>query len=511
MNGCRLRRLRARGVGRVASATLPGLLCLACSEGLTTLPIDAPPENTVTQIEFVEGIDQEILGGRRSPDPIRVRAVDGLARPVPGAIVEFQLTGKGGGILSQPQALTDSAGVASTYLLEAKSGPAVLLARAGSAAAGLGLEVTRAPGTIVFEEASGAVGLPGKAHPDSVVRAQLLDTDGVPMSGVPVFFTGPPDLSRIVDTTDARGWASTVVRRAAISAGEGRVFAFVPGFPDATEFTRRPLEPAAKRVVLVSVDGLRADALERYDPPNLRRIATEGAVSTTARTVLPSLTAPAHLSLFSSVPPDEHGIFGDDIEYTEAMARLEPLFRVGVRRGLTTRAFVARSGPLETLETALQCKLAFGLDSLSLVEPDAEIIVGDALPTLMDAETRMVFVHIPDPDLAGHAYGWTSPEYGDAVLRADAAVGELLDALSAETLLLVVSDHGGGGAFGSHQHGSASDVDVLIPMLLWGPRVVPGSDVGAASILDVAPTLLWALGFAPPSGYEGRALTEVFR
>jgi hypothetical protein len=331
------------------------------------------------------------------------------------------------------------------------------------------------------------------------------------MSGVPVFFTGPPDLSRVVDTTDARGWASTVVRRAARSAGEGRVFAFVPGFPAATAFTSRPVEAAAKRVVLVSVDGLRADALERYAPPNLMRIAAEGAFTTRARTVVPSLTAPAHLSLFSSVPPEEHGIYGDDIEYTEAMARLEPLFRAGVRRGLSTRAFVARSGPLETLETALQCKLAFGLDSLSLVEPDATVIAEDALPTLADSETRMVFVHIPDPDLAGHAHGWNSPEYRDAVLRADGAVGELLDALTEETLLMVVSDHGGGGSFGSHQHGSASDEDVLIPMLLWGPRVVAGADAGAASILDAAPTLLWALGLAPPSGYQGRALTEVFR
>jgi hypothetical protein len=478
---------------------------------VTTVPLEEPPENTITQIEFVDGTHQEILGGRRSPDPIRVRAVDGRGDPVRGAIVEFRLTGKGGGILSQPRALTDSAGVASTYLLEAKSGPAMLLARSGSAAAGLGLEVMRAPGVIVFEEATGAVGLPAKAHPDSVVRARLLDTDSVPMSGVPVFFTGPPGLSRVVDTTDARGWASTVVRRAARSAGEGRVFAFVPGFPAATAFTSRPVEAAAKRVVLVSVDGLRADALERYDPPNLVRIAAEGAFSTTARTVVPSLTAPAHLSLFSSVPPSEHGIYGDDIEYTEAMARLEPLFRVGVRRGLSTRAFVARSGPLETLETALQCKLAFGLDSLSLVEPDARVIAEDALPTLADSGTRMVFVHIPDPDLAGHAYGWNSPEYRDAVLRADGAIGELFDALTEETLLMIVSDHGGGGSFGSHQHGSDDDEDVLIPMLLWGPRVVGGADVGAASILDAAPTLLWALGFAPPSGYEGRALTDVFR
>jgi hypothetical protein len=465
----------------------------------------------VSQISFVAGEDQEILGGRRSPAPFRVRAVDGSGSPVPGARIEFVLTGTGGGILSQPVALTDSTGTAGTYVLEARSGTALLLARSGNAAVGIGLDVTRAPGAIVFEEASGAVGLPGKAHPDSVVRARVLDTEGVPMTGVALFFAGPPGLSRFLDTTDARGWATTVVRRSGASAGEGRVFAFIPGFSDATASTARPVEAATERVVLISVDGLRADALERYGPPNLARMAAEGAYSDRARTVVPSLTAPAHLSLFSGAPPEEHGIFGDDIEYTEAMARLEPLFRVGVRRGLATRAFVARSGPLETLETALRCRLAFGLDSLTLVAPDAGEIAAEALPTLADPDVEMVFIHIPDPDAAGHAHGWESPEYRDAVYRADAAIGEILEGVDAGTLVVVVSDHGGGGAFGSHQHGSASEADVSIPLFLWGPRVVPGSDPGAASILDVAPTLLWSLGFAPPSGYHGRALVDVFQ
>lgn len=502
--------MRTRGYALLLAAACSGL-GTACGEAFLTFPDEEGPTDRVARVEFVSGTGQEILGGQRSPSPFRVRAIDAFGEAVPGATVEFQVTGRGGGILSQPRALTDADGEAETYLLESRSGAAILHARVRGFAAATELEIVRAPGEIVFEEASGAVGLPLKPHPDSIVRVRVYDTEGVPLAGVQVFFSGPPGLGAFADTTDLEGRASTVVRRASRSAGEGRVFAFIVGFPDLTAVTSRPVEAAARRIVLVSVDGLRADALERYDPPTLGRLAAEGAHTTRARTVVPSLTAPAHLSLFASVPPEGHGIFGDEIAYTAEMAALDPLFRNGARNGLLGRAFMAREGPLEQLEVALRCTLAFGLDSLTLVDPGAEHIVDAALPALADPDVEMVFVHLPDPDLAGHAHGFESAEYGEAVLRADAALADLVDTLGPETLLIVTSDHGGGGAFGSHQHGSSSDADVRIPLILRGPRVVAGSDLGEASILDVAPTALWSLGLAVPFAYQGDILLDVFR
>jgi arylsulfatase A-like enzyme len=119
-------------------------------------------------------------------------------------------------------------------------------------------------------------------------------------------------------------------------------------------------------------------------------------------------------------------------------------------------------------------------------------------------------MHVPDPDLAGHAHGWESAEYAQAVMRADSALARVVEELHPETLLIVVSDHGGGGAFGSHMHGSSSDEDMLIPMIFWGSRVA-SARLGAASILDVPATALWALGLELPTHYEGRPLLEAFR
>lgn len=490
---------------------LASVLAAGCGDDGPAGVTEPPPEDRVTDLAFVSGEDQVILGGRRSPEAFRVRATDATGRPVAGATVEFQVSGDGGGILSQPKSLTDSVGVAETFVLDALNGSATLTARTGKAEALASFLVERAPGEIRFEEASGAVGLPALPHPDSLVRVRVFDTEGEPMAGVEVWFAGPPELSRGRDSTDALGWASTVVRRSHLSAGSGPIFSFILGFPEVTAIAHRPVEGAAERVVLVSVDGLRGDALERWSPPVLSRLAREGAFSARARTVVPSLTTPAHLSLLSGVAPESHGVFNEQLQFTEKMARLEPLFRHADRQGLNARAFISRDGPLEGFETALRCKLAFGLDSLTLVSDGAGRIVDEARPVLTDPGIELVFLHIPEPDLAGHAHGFESPEYGRAVLAADSAVAGVVEGLGEETLLIVTSDHGGGGAFGSHQHGSDSDEDVLIPLLLWGSRVEAGSDPGEASILDVAPTALWALGFEPPDHYEGRILTNGFR
>lgn len=494
----------------VGALLLAGATATGCRDGA---PPTAPPEGdrpTVRELVPVGGVDQRILAGRRSPGPFQVLALDAAGAPVPGAVVSFRLEGDATALLSQPRALADSSGVAETFVLEPRSGTAVLTASSGAARATFGVVVERAPGELLFEEGTGASGLPGHPHPDSIVRVRVLDTEGRPLPGVEVWFAGPRALSTFRDTTDAQGVATTVVRQSTLRAGEGRVYAFLLDFPELTTYTSRPVVAAARRVVLVSVDGLRGDAVDRYAPPTLSRLASEGSFTAVARTVVPSLTVPAHLSMLSGVSPDTHGVRGESLAFTAEMAALDPLFRHAGRRGLATRAFMGSEGPLAAFEVALSCRLAFGMDSLTLVESSASSIASASLATLADPDVRMVFVHIPDPDLAGHALGFESDAYRRAVLAADSAVAEIVDEVGPEDLLVVTSDHGGGGAYGPHQHGSSSDDDVLIPLFLWGAHAVP-SEPTDASILDVAPTVLWALGFEPPDQYEGRILLEAFR
>src|SRR5688572_15945233 len=75
---------------------------------------------------------------------------------------------------------------------------------------------------------------------------------------------------------------------------------------------RTPGSPPALDIVLIVIDTLRADALldpaGKYQTPNLDRLASEGIVFERAFSAAP-MTLPAHMSLFSSRPVLETGVF----------------------------------------------------------------------------------------------------------------------------------------------------------------------------------------------------------
>jgi predicted AlkP superfamily pyrophosphatase or phosphodiesterase len=60
-------------------------------------------------------------------------------------------------------------------------------------------------------------------------------------------------------------------------------------------------------------------------------------------------------------------------------------------------------------------------------------------------------------------------------------------------------------------HGSPWSYDTRVPLLWLGSSVRRGAQRGPASITDIAPTLSFLLGIAPPPGGQGRVLREMLR
>ena len=96
--------------------------------------------------------------------------------------------------------------------------------------------------------------------------------------------------------------------------------------PAAAASTRR--RSATKPyLILISLDGFKAEYLDRLDLPNLRRLAGRGARAKAMVPVFPSLTFPNHYSLVTGLEPQRHGIVNnrfydparkDTYVYTEA-------------------------------------------------------------------------------------------------------------------------------------------------------------------------------------------------
>ena len=71
--------------------------------------------------------------------------------------------------------------------------------------------------------------------------------------------------------------------------------------------TSTPL-PTADRVLIVSFDGLRPDAIAEADMLNVMSLMQNGAYTMSAQTIMPSLTLPAHASMLVGTCPAKQSL-----------------------------------------------------------------------------------------------------------------------------------------------------------------------------------------------------------
>lgn len=270
--------------------------------------------------------------------------------------------------------------------------------------------------------------------------------------------------------------------------------------------------PRVSRVIVVVLDGLRADAVPLLALGTITRLARDGASSMSAQTVSPSVTAAAMGSLLTGVRPIDHGLSSDRFRVPRPRVALDPLPRVLATAGIPSHAFLAGL-PFGYGPVASRLAQMAGMTRATFRGAGAIEILAAAHQTLARESRGLFLLHWPDGDRAGHAHGWLSRDYVAAVRRMDEALG-VLDAVTRasqdpETLLVVMADHGGGGAV-YRNHDSAHPHDRTIPLVLAGGRVVSGELAPCTSLLDVPATVAWAMGAPVPTGYAGRAMVEAF-
>lgn len=268
-----------------------------------------------------------------------------------------------------------------------------------------------------------------------------------------------------------------------VLAGLVAFFALVPPGPG------QPVRGAeARRVVLVSVDGLMPDYYRRADAlglkvPTLRRLMREGAWASGVVGVLPTVTYPSHTTLITGVTPRVHGIpanriidplehsggawhwFADDVRVpslvSAARARwlttasvswpvsvgigadwnLPEFWRPGSRHEYDLKLLAAVSTPGLVDDVGRHRGRPFGWPAVDQDRLDAALFI------LAVHRPHLLLLHIFATDDAQHDHGPRSPEALRAVEEADANLGKLLAAIesngtAAETLFAVVSDHG---------------------------------------------------------------------
>lgn len=270
--------------------------------------------------------------------------------------------------------------------------------------------------------------------------------------------------------------------------------------------------PRVSRVIVVVLDGVRADAIPLFDLETWQALASAGSATWRAQTVHPPVTAAAMTSLLSGVRPADHGLVTDRFRLPRPGVANRSLPALLRDAGIPTHVALA-SLPVGYAPLARRLARRAGVATVSSVGRTAAEILDAAAPLLLAPVPALHVLHWPDADRAGHRHGWTSRPYADAVHRMDRALATLVGLTGAltdpATVLVALADHGGGGAC-FRDHGSTHPHDRTIPLALVGGGVVHGELAPCTSILDVPATVAWAMGAAVPPRYAGRVLVEAF-
>ena len=255
------------------------------------------------------------------------------------------------------------------------------------------------------------------------------------------------------------------------------------------------------KVLLALIDGLRPDALEKINHPFYRELRETSRWSLSARTVMPSVTLPCHMSLFHSVPADRHGILSNT--YAPQVRPVNGLCEV-LKNANKSCSFFYTWEPLRDLSRPLSLtRSEYASGQQYTFEKADSIITGCLINTIRnDALTDFTFFYQCWTDEAGHKYGWMSDEYLQAASLCLDRLQQAVSLLPEDVKLIVCADHGGH----DRSHGTEANEDMLIPLFLRYKGIEPGKLEQELSIIDIAPTIVQWLGAAPDPDWEGKSI-----
>ena len=217
---------------------------------------------------------------------------------------------------------------------------------------------------------------------------------------------------------------------------------------------------ARPALLLISIDGYRADYLARGLSPALAQLAATGVQAASMQPSFPSLTFPNHYTLVTGLRPDHHGVVNNTMR-DPALGK----FSLGNRKAVSDGRWWAQGTPIwETAD-------AHGLRTATMFWPGSEADIHGHHPdawkpfdAAVSADQRVdqvlawlslpvaqrpafITLYLDAVDHAGHAFGPDTPQLDHALRDTDAALARLVQGLTQRGLfkrinLIVLADHG---------------------------------------------------------------------
>jgi predicted AlkP superfamily pyrophosphatase or phosphodiesterase len=239
--------------------------------------------------------------------------------------------------------------------------------------------------------------------------------------------------------------------------------------PKKHEFLSNGTALFAPTTIIISLDGFRADFLERGLTPRLSAFIKEGVSPKYMNPSFPSVTFPNHYTLATGLYPESHGVVGNtfwdpelqaEFYYTDPNRSLdpkwwggEPFWVTAENQGIRSAIHMWPGSEAHILEVepsfldrfngkeALENKVARVLEFLD--KPGKE----DETASVEDMRPQVIAAYVPNVDQHGHKYGPNSTEIRSTIEQVDNMLNDIFQGLEDRNLtdivnVIVVSDHG---------------------------------------------------------------------
>jgi predicted AlkP superfamily pyrophosphatase or phosphodiesterase len=225
----------------------------------------------------------------------------------------------------------------------------------------------------------------------------------------------------------------------------------------------------APTTILISLDGFRADFLNRNLTPTLNQFVQEGISPKYMLPSFPSVTFPNHYTMATGLYPEAHGIVGNtffdpmlkkEFHSTDPDRSLqshwwggEPLWVTAEKQKVRTAIHMWPGSEANILDQEIAYVDKYNGSELLSRKVDRIMALLD-VPGPKDIGAKVdsprpqfIAAYVPDVDRDGHRYGPNSTEIRKTISNADAMLGSILAGLHARNLtdivnVVVVSDHG---------------------------------------------------------------------
>jgi predicted AlkP superfamily pyrophosphatase or phosphodiesterase len=221
--------------------------------------------------------------------------------------------------------------------------------------------------------------------------------------------------------------------------------------------------------ILISLDGFRADFLNRGITPRLNAFIAEGISPRHMLPSFPSVTFPNHYTLVTGLYPESHGVVGNtfwdpelelEFYYTDPLRSLqekwwggEPLWATAEKQGI--RSAIHMWPGSEAHIVGVEPSFMDPYNGKELLSKKVDRILGlidmpgqeDPHAHISDMRPQFIAAYVPNVDSDGHKFGPNSTEIRTTINNVDKMLDHLFAGLEERNLtqvvnVVIVSDHG---------------------------------------------------------------------